>query len=431
LLKLIVRKKLIVSITVVVVLILGIGINNTFLSNSTIEGEICKSQSQTKSSGGLDFICEKNGAKLIWVDKAKSSRYAVGPTSRLVYRYVDGNQQRLNQYQIWQSQDERLESEFDPIRVAAHKSINLLAVDENHSNITFEYLVRPGFPTEIAEVIKLQSIEAAKKLSPLFDKAVLIKLILVTEKDKDFIDNELPSIVPKYDWQGALDNISSYQTLESFYTRGGTGGGTASYLPEKKFGYYIGHTSSLATMQTYWPEVAPHEMAHIVQGFLANGFASNFPDGHPKAKWSRHLIEGSANTVGMGLGFSQLGWYSDEMDNLLADSIDYGRSENYSTFDKSFPMKDVNDAVALIKKLEAVGPGYSVESDLTYSAGQFLWEFYIGSYGFNKYIELLKALDGRSMDEALKTTIGLNKDAFYQAAAPYLLSNWQRLSKIK
>jgi hypothetical protein len=431
LLKLIVRKKLIVSITVVVVLILGIGINNTFLSNSTIEGEICKSQSQTKSSGGLDFICEKNGAKLIWVDKAKSSRYAVGPTSRLVYRYVDGNQQRLNQYQIWQSQDERLESEFDPIRVAAHKSINLLAVDENHSNISFEYLVRPGFPTEIAEVIKLQSIEAAKKLSPLFDKAVLIKLILVTEKDKDFIDNELPSIVPKYDWQGALDNISSYQTLESFYTRGGTGGGTASYLPEKKFGYYIGHTSSLATMQTYWPEVAPHEMAHIVQGFLANGFASNFPDGHPKAKWSRHLIEGSANTVGMGLGFSQLGWYSDEMDNLLADSIDYGRSENYSTFDKSFPMKDVKDAVALIKKLEAVGPGYSVESDLTYSAGQFLWEFYIGSYGFNKYIELLKALDGRSMDEALKTTIGLNKDAFYQAAAPYLLSSWQRLSKIK
>jgi hypothetical protein len=94
-------------------------------------------------------------------------------------------------------------------------------------------------------------------------------------------------------------------------------------------------------------------------------------------------------------------------------------------------MKDVKDAVALIKKLEAVGPGYSVESDLTYSAGQFLWEFYIGSYGFNKYIELLKALDGRSMDEALKTTIGLNKDAFYQAAAPYLLSSWQRLSKIK
>ena len=182
-------------------------------------------------------------------------------------------------------------------------------------------------------------------------------------------------------------------------------------------------------MQTYWPEVAPHEMTHVVQGFFANGFASNFPDGHPKAKWSRHLIEGSANTVGMGLGFSQLGWYSDEMDNLLADSIDYGRSENSSTFDKSFPMKDVKDSVSLIQQMEATGPGYSVISDLSYSAGQFVWEFYIGNYGFNKYIELLKSLNGSSLDEGLKKTIGKSKDEFYQEAAPYLLSNWQKLSK--
>jgi len=131
----------------------------------------------------------------------------------------------------------------------------------------------------------------------------------------------------------------------------------------------------------------------------------------------------------MGLGFSQLGWYSDEMDNLLADSIDYGRSENSSTFDKSFPMKDVKDSVSLIQQMEATGPGYSVISDLSYSAGQFVWEFYIGNYGFNKYIELLKSLNGSSLDEGLKKTIGKSKDEFYQEAAPYLLSNWQRLSK--
>jgi len=427
-----VRKKILVTTLVVVIFIAGVFINNLFSSSSSsssIESSVCKSQSLTKSSGGSDFICEKNGTKLIWADKAKSSRYAVGPTSRLVYKYVDGEQQRLNQYQIWQSQDFRTESDFDPIRVAAYGSLNSLAIDEDHSNISFDYLIRPGFPADIAESIKLQSTGVAQKLSPFFDKTISIKLILVTEKDKDFIDKELPRIVPKNDWQGALDSISSYQTLESFYTRGGTGGGTASYLPAEKFGYYIGHTSSLATMQTYWPEVAPHEMTHVVQGFFANGFASNFPDGHPKAKWSRHLIEGSANTVGMGLGFSQLGWYSDEMDNLLADSIDYGRSENSSTFDKSFPMKDVKDSVSLIQQMEATGPGYSVISDLSYSAGQFVWEFYIGNYGFNKYIELLKSLNGSSLDEGLKKTIGKSKDEFYQEAAPYLLSNWQRLSK--
>jgi hypothetical protein len=431
LLKLYVRKKLIVAISLIVVLILGLALTNVLSNDSGMQGEICKSQSLTKSSGGSDFICEKNGTKLTWVDKAKSSRYAFGPTYRLVYRYVDGKQQRLNQYQIWQSQDERVESDFDPIRAAAYTSLNSLPVDENHSNILFEYLIRPGFPADIAESIKLQSINVAQKLSPFFDKTVPIKLILVTEKDINFIDNELPSIVPKYDWQGALEPISSYQTLEGFYSRSGTGGGTASYLPEKQFGYYIGHTSSLATMQTYWPEVAPHEMAHVVQGYFANGFGSNYPDGHPKAKWSRHLIEGSANTVGMGLGFSQLGWYSDEMDKLLSNSISSGRSENYSTFDKSFPMKDVKDAAALIKQMEATGPGYSVISDLSYSAGQFVWEFYIGKYGFDKYIELLKSLNGSSLDEGLKATVGKSKDEFYQEAAPYLLSNWQRLSKTK
>jgi hypothetical protein len=92
-------------------------------------------------------------------------------------------------------------------------------------------------------------------------------------------------------------------------------------------------------------------------------------------------------------------------------------------------MKDVKDSVSLIKQMEATGPGYSVISDLSYSAGQFVWEFYIGNYGFDKYIELLKSLNGSSLDEGLKKTIGKSKDEFYQEAAPYLLSNWQRLSK--
>jgi hypothetical protein len=78
--------------------------------------------------------------------------------------------------------------------------------------------------------------------------------------------------------------------------------------------------------------------------------------------------------------------------------------------------------------MEAVGPGYSTLSDLSYSAGQFVWEFYIGKYGLEKYIQLLTSLDGSTLNAGLMETIGLNKDQFYQEAAPYLLSNWQRLS---
>ncbi len=413
-----------VAIGLLIVIATGFAFFNS--QSSITSGAACDTKGITKSNSGTEFICELSGEKLIWIDKSNTSAYAIGPTSRMVYRFVDGKMQRLNTYEIWQEKDSRAESDFDPIRVAAHKSINSLLKNEKFENIKFEYIIRPGFSAEIAEAIKLQTADVAKRISPLLKKDLLIKLILVTEKDEEFIDKDLPNLVPKQDWQGALDNIKYYKTRNEFYLSGGSGGGTASFLPEKNFGYYIGHTSSIATMKTYWPEIAPHEMAHVLQGVFANGFGSNYPDGHPQAKWSRHLIEGSANTVGMAMGFKQLGWYSDEMDLLLRRSIENGRGENYSNFDQLFPMKNLSDAIKLMKEIETLSGRW--QQDLSYSAGQFIWEFYIGKYGFDKYIELLTSLQKNSFNDGLNKTIGLNKDQFYQEVAPYLLANWKRLS---
>lgn len=353
--------------------------------------------------------------------------YAYGPAGRIAYRYVDGKLERLSKNQIWSAQDNRKDSEFDPIRVAAYNSINSIQKDLGHSNIYFEEIIRDGFPADISQSIKLQSVDAASYLSPLLDKKIQIKLILVTEKDQDFVNKELPAIVPKYDWQGALDSIANYKTKEDFYSSSGTGGGTASFLVNENFGYYIGHTSSLATMETYWPEVAPHEMAHVLQGYLAKGFNSNYPDGHPQAKWARHLIEGSANTLGMAIGFKTLGWYSDEMDLLLERSIEWINRGGSTEFKNKFPMQTDQDAYNLIVALEAAK---SQElSDLSYSAGQFLWEFYIGKFGADKYLELLRnASKTQTLSENFKSTIGISKEDFYKMAAPYLLANWKRLS---
>jgi hypothetical protein len=413
-----------VAIGLLIVIAAGFTLFNS-QSNITA-GSTCETKGLTKSNSGTEFICELSGEKLVWINSSAATGYAIGPGSRMVYQFVDGKMQRLNTYEVWQEKDGRTESDFDPIRVAAFKAIQSLEKDEKHANIKFEYTLRPSFPADVAEAIKLQSLDAAKRISPLLKKDLLIKLILVTEKDKEFIDKELPNLVPINDWQGALDSISSYQTLESFYSSSGTGGGTASFLTDKNFGYYIGHTSSLASMQTYWPEIAPHELTHVLQGVFANGFGSNYPDRHPQAKWSRHLLEGSANTVGMAMGFDQLGWYADEMDLLLRRSIQYGRSENYSNFDQLFPMKNISDAVNLMKEIESLSGRW--QQDLSYSAGQFIWEFYIGKYGFDKYIELLTSLQKNSFADGIKKTIGISKDQFYQEVAPYLLANWQRLS---
>jgi hypothetical protein len=254
----------------------------------------------------------------------------------LVYRVIDGKQQRLSSANDWLKADSRKDSRFDPIRVAAYKSVTGISADPTLANIDFEYFIRPSYPKEVADVVKAQSIKVATKLSPLLDKKLKIKLILLTEKDKSFIDGELKQIIPNSNFTGALEILSDYVTKERFYARSGPGGGTAGYLPEYEMAFYLGHTSSLATLQTFWPQVPPHELAHVLQGVLAGGFGGNgFGEGDPRAKWHGHLIEGSANTIGMALGFENIGWYSDEMDVLLRHDIRFSKSK--------YPMKTNSD----------------------------------------------------------------------------------------
>ena len=90
-------------------------------------------------------------------------------------------------------------------------------------------------------------------------------------------------------------------------------------------------------------------------------------------------------------------------------------------------MKTNADAVFLMKEIEKREVGY--RESLSYSAGQIIWEYYIGKFGFSKFIELMKNVPlTDSFDENLKKTIGLDREEFYEAAAPYMLATWKRLS---
>jgi len=382
-------------------------------------GAPCSTVNVKTVANKVNLVCAKSEGKLKWTKPLDVTTYAIGPTGRMVYRVINGNQQRLSSANDWLKSDARIATAFDPIRVAAYKSINEIASDPNAANINFEYYIRPSFPKDIASVIKEQSKKVATKLSPLLDKKISIKLVLITEKDRAFINGEMKQILNNADLTGALEILSAYGTKQSFYSRGGTGGGTAEYLPQANFGYYVGHTSSLATLETFWPEVPPHELAHILQAVLAGGFRGEFGEGDPRAKWHGHLIEGSANTIGMALGFENIGWFNDEMDTLLKDSIRFSKLK--------YPMKTNADAVAMIKDIER--RDNDLRNSLSYSAGQIVWEYFIGKYGFGKFIELMKNVPlTDNFSENLKKTIGLDREGFYEAAAPYMLATWKRLS---
>lgn len=385
-------------------------------------GDACPREKATAKVGSVGLLCVRVDKTLVWSNASSEPSYAYGPRGRLQYRYTNGIQERLASNKSWASSDKRDSAYFHRIRVAAYKSIRALENDPTHSNVNFEFLIQPNFPTQISEVIKAQSASTAAYLSPLLQKKLDVKLILITEKDREFINNDLGKIVPSYYWQGALQILDYYDSLESFYSRSGTGGGTASYLADQGFAYYIGHTSSFATMDTYWPEVAPHEMAHVIQGVLSGGEkqeGQRFPEGHSQAKWHGHLIEGSANTLGMAFGFDHLGWYSDEMDHLLSSEI--------ARLGGDVKMRTVSDAVKLIQRIESRGD--KVSNSLSYSAGQILWEYFIGKYGAQKLIELYKNVPtSESFSTNIKETVGISKEKFYKDAAPYLLATWNRLS---
>ena len=143
-------------------------------------GSTCNSINSKTVVKKVFFVCAKSGSKVKWINSADVTTYAMGPTGRLVYRVIDGKQQRFSSANDWLKADSRKESEFDPIRVAAYKSISGITSDPTSANIDFEYFIRPSYPKEIASVVKAQSIKVANKLSPLLDKKLKIKLILLT-----------------------------------------------------------------------------------------------------------------------------------------------------------------------------------------------------------------------------------------------------------
>ena len=269
---------------------------------ATIAGTKCTKAGTTKIASNMKYTCVKQGSKSVWnkgvaiksatkatpaptpaatpTESAKPTAKATptapsnvpekGPTGRFMYRFVGEELQRLNNQGVWRSDDSRAITEFDPIRVAAFAAVRKAPDTKPQYSIIFIDHIASNYPTNLAGYIKTEINVFGNLMSQYLTENLNVDLVLLTEKDTEFNNNVLPTIIAKNKIGNVLDVLKDYGSIDSFYSRSGSGGGTAGFQEDVKKGYYLGHTSSLATSATYWPEVAPHEMAHVLQFYLAH-----------------------------------------------------------------------------------------------------------------------------------------------------------------
>jgi hypothetical protein len=134
-------------------------------------------------------------------------------------------------------------------------------------------------------------------------------------------------------------------------------------------------------------------------------------------KVPQHFREGSANFFGYALSSNNLGWYSDAMDISL---IRYWRGSG-----QGIASKTEADMISLLRFTEFRTDPNAFE--LGYPIGAIFWEWVVGTYGYEKFTELMREF-GRSKDFNESTTkiLGLGKEELYKNSAPYLLSVFNR-----
>jgi len=436
----------------VISIVASIFLSTSFVAVAAVKaGSACTKLGATSTSAGKKYTCIKSGKKLVWnkgvtvaapkptatpsaipsATATPSPAGAATPTpiptplkdlnrgyirnAQFVYRIVNGVlERRIYDSNDYTSIDSRSESDFDAIRVKAYQELRSLLSVSGHPRIDIQYSITDNYPKAHAEAIKLGVTYAAERINALVDENFKTSIVLVTEKDKEFVRTNLGKLSRPDDVGGTLANLDRYVSNSQ-----AVGSGSAGFNRQGQGfmgGTYVGTFPSYLGIDFLWPEIATHEMAHVLQMFYISK-----RDYNSEEAWNKvapvHFTEGSANTIGHAWAVQSLGWYSDESDYTVKRYMSGFRGNNkMQTEAEVFEM--------LEKTISWSNPEYS---DMAYPVGQVLWEYIIGTYGFDAYVKFLKNITVLpSYEDNLKSVTGLSKNELYKKAAPYMISVWKR-----
>jgi hypothetical protein len=410
--------------SLILIIVLALIPSTAFSAPRITAGTQCKTINQKASYQDKTFTCLKSGKKLVWVQgtpftkkgsKGNSVLDVLNFKSPMIYNVKDGNLIRRADSGNYFESDSRSNNVFDAIRIKAYNELNENSRSRVHPNIDFTYSISSSFPKFLIEHSKRELDEAAALWDSYFDRKINVNVYLVTEQDREsiksnfWLQRNLPEVFTRFESKRERPFIAG----GGGYWMGNSGWAgniflaTASYLDQSYINYE-------------WPAVAKHEFVHLVQdfAFARTGRNRGIDEAVFYALQLQNFREGSANTIGYLTAFRNIGWSNDAMDWLI-----WRRAEDFKNW------KTVKSLAEVKELMIATDQGTPNEAhELSYAVGALMYEWFIGTYGFEGYKKVINEFaSASSFSQAVENALGIKKEDLYNQMAPYVFKSYQKV----
>lgn len=371
-------------------------------------------QSRNQSAGKSGSESNQSSQSQTATEKKSSPNDQIFIGHNIIYQLNNGMLERKSNSGDYFAVDSREQSDINPVRLRAFKALNEMKRTTGHPNVEFIWDVRPSYPKEIVDYSIKRAAKAAEIFNYVFDKKITVHGMLATEKDAQY------GPITRGFYGNAADLFRQVGVIDKKFQLLWIGGGGGYWEAEGQIsGRFFLATPSSAKPEDYssdWIQVSVHEFFHVVQQYIWFGRTrDDYPD--YSLKIPSHLREGAANLVGYALSSENVGWYSDAMDVGL-----------FRVWESKKDWKSAKSEADIVEILIACENREDpIAFDAAYPVGSIFYEWMIGEYGLDKFLELLtKAADGPSYTDTTKAVFGMSKEQLYAKAAPYILDIFKK-----
>jgi hypothetical protein len=362
-------------------------------------GSTCTKLNQVSGTGAAKILCTKVANRLVW-----SKAPAVAPIQPIASTPTPTPSPTATKNQA--------EVNVDLLRIKAYKELHKVTCSSSHPNIVVTKTVGAGVTSEAAGIFDKLSESAFNCFNSYFPKSINLQLFYITEKDLDVVNSGIAPLLLPAD----LDHLKSTLNDSVNHVWGSIGsvGGIAKYNSATNTAYFVLHLSSYHQIVPSEYKTVMHEFTHILQSYgrkdaklnSEQSFFDNFPG---------YFSEGGAETLGYAFAATSEKEFNDFV-------IEGEKHSNHSLAD-AFNLKYPADVITQLKTVSF--PKSRFEKDFQYNFGELFCEYILGTYGLDKFLELMK--NGSQFPlwaDNVQATLGLSLDKLYSDAAPWMLPLW-------